>query len=212
MRSRLPSNADFAELHSIGISGLVAAVDNYDPEQAASFRGYASLRIRGAILDELRRMDSLSRKRRSAYRQLQQTIETLEQRLGRTPHDEEIAKELGMTLVEFERHRLKSRPARTFSLDTPIDEEDPGASFHDTIADECQRPGYEPIEKTELIQSVLEHLESLPERTQKILAMYYYEGMRLAEIAEVFSVTEARICQIHSGAIQKLRSSLLASA
>ncbi|QYY36156.1 FliA/WhiG family RNA polymerase sigma factor [Ruficoccus sp. ZRK36] len=206
MLSYLPRCADFEELHSVGVTGLVAAVQKFDPEQSGTFKAYASLRIRGAILDELRRMDSLPRTRRAKVRELSKVVEELEQKLGRAPQDAEVADAMGLTMAELERYQQKARPIVLVSLDgAGGQDEDTEATLHEAIADQNSRPCYEDLEKSEYIEMMVELIEELPERQRKVLAMYYHEGMRLAEIAEVFGVSEARICQIHTQALGTLR-------
>ena len=124
MLSYLPRCADFEELRSVGTTGLIAAVQKYDPEQSGTFKAYASMRIRGAILDELRRMDSLPRTRRAKVRELNRVVEELEQKLGRAPRNEEIAKAMGLTLAELERYQEKARPVVLLSLDGAPAQED----------------------------------------------------------------------------------------
>ncbi len=209
MLSYLPRCADFEELHSVGTTGLIAAVQKYDPAQSGTFKAYASMRIRGAILDELRRMDSLPRTRRAKVRELNRVVEELEQKLGRAPRNEETADAMGLTLAELERYQEKARPVVLLSLDgAPAQEDEGEVNLHEAIADENSRPCYEDLEKSEFIGLMADMIQDLPERQQKVLAMYYYEGMRLAEIAEVFGVSEARICQIHTQALGTLRRSI----
>lgn len=209
MLSYLPRCADAEELHSVGVTGLMAAVQKYDPKQSGTFKAYASMRIRGAILDELRRMDSLPRTRRAKVRELNKVVEELEQQHGRAPRDEEIADAMGLTLSELERYQEKARPVVVVSLDgTAGTDDENDVNLHEAIADENSRPCYEGLEKGEFIDLMADMLQQLPDRQKKVLAMYYYEGMRLAEIAEVFGVSEARICQIHTQALAVLRRNL----
>lgn len=212
MRSRLPSHADLDELHSVGVSGLMAAVDNYDADQHATFKAYASLRIRGAILDELRKLDSLPRNRRASFREIQKTIADLEQELGRAPKDDEMAKAMGISEAEFVRLQEKTRPTYTVSLDMPTPTGEDDRPMHDMIADDRQQPVFEAMEHRELIDEMADKIQTLPERMQKVLVLYYFEGCRLAEIAEVYGVTEARICQLHTEALRRLRSLIRTAA
>lgn len=206
MMSHLPPHVDFEDLHSIGIMGLVAAIKKYDASQGNTFEAYARMRIRGAILDELRRLDCLPRTARAKARKLQEVIGQLEQKLGRAPRDEEIRAALDMTPKEFRRMMTRVRPVSFISLDGAYHTTDPDAGdLHESIPDESQSLCHEKLQKQELIEMVGKKINQLPERQRKILAMYYFEGMRLAEIAEVFGVTEARICQIQSQALGHLR-------
>jgi RNA polymerase sigma factor for flagellar operon FliA len=164
------------------------------------------MRIRGAILDELRRLDCLPRTARAKARKLQEVIQRLEQRFGRAPNDEEIRGELELSPKEFKRMMSRVRPISFVSLDGAYANADPDApDLHESIADETHTPCFEKMQKQELITMIGRKIKQLPERQQKILAMYYFEGMRLAEIAEVFGVTEARICQIQGQALGQLR-------
>lgn len=210
--SRLPDYADFEELHSIGTLGLLSAIDRYDPAQKQTFGGYAQMRIRGAILDELRRMDSLPRSRRKNLRRIQKAISALEQQHGRAPYDTEIAAALEMTLAEFDALRSRVQPPTVVSLDSTLSlagSADSGeVNFHETIADEHVVPVADRLERKEMVHLLGQVLEQLPDRQRDVLVMYYYKGMRLSEIATVFGVTEARICQIHTQALGSMRQHL----
>jgi len=208
MLNRLPLCADADELHSVGVTGLIAAIDRYQPKHAKTFKSYASTRIRGAILDELRRMDALPRTRRAKVRKLRQTIETLEQKHGRAPSDSEIAAELQLNAKQYERFRVSAETVHFVSLDhSTSSENQDDANLHETIADDRDVPVFQRIERSEMIDEVSHLIEQLPERQRSIIIQYYYEGKRLADIAEVYGVTEARICQIHTQAVAKLRRS-----
>ncbi len=206
MRNNLPSWADMNELHSVGVTGLIAAVDNYRPSRSNTFKAYACLRIRGAILDELRRLDPLPRTRRATHRKVTSVIQELEQEFGRTPTDQEIATRMEVSVAQLEKMQSRSKPIVTISLDGETHEnDDNNVSLHETLADDQQRPCFERLEKEELVRELADKIEELPDRTRRILAMYYFEHMRFSEIAAIFEVTEARICQIHSQAIKQLR-------
>lgn len=207
MMVHLPNCADAEELESVGVFGLIAAVDKYDESQRKTFRGYAALRIRGAILDELRRMDTLPRTRRAKVRRLQVTVETLEQRLGRVPSDNELADEMGMTLKELRRYQSKAQTVVTFSLDNTQNDEGEPSNLHEAIADESNLPCLEKMEHKESVHMLTAAFAKLPERQQEVVRLYYYEEKRLADIARLFQVSEARICQIHNQALKKMRHS-----
>ena len=205
----LPSHVDSDDLHSVGIVGLIAAAHKYDPIQGHTFEAYAAMRVRGAILDELRRLDNMPRTARAKSRQLQKTVEMLEQRLGRTPEDDEIREEMGQSTKEFKRMMKQVMPVNFISLDRAYHvSESKEPDLHEAFADDQQIPSWELMQNEELLELVAECLRQLPDRQKKILSMYYYEDMRLGEIAEVFSVTEARICQIHAKAVSALRNSV----
>lgn len=209
IKMTLPPHIEAADLYSVGFMGLLAAIKKYDPEQGSSFAAYASTRIRGSVLDELRRMDWCSRRARSRARQLKEVIGQLEQRLGRAANEEEISRELGVSRAEYLKWLDESRPATFIALDQQSDDDESrGGGLHEVLADENDTTGRETLEKAELLELLTNRLSEMPEMQRKILGMYYHENLRLAEIAAVFGVTESRISQIHSQAILSLRAYL----
>lgn len=211
MRGQLPGHADLEELESVGTYGLAQALEKYDATQGATFEGYARLRIRGAILDELRRMDALPRTARRKLRDMNGVVGEMEQELGRTPTDEELRGRMGLDGEEFARLRRQTENRQVISLDRAVETADSeGVNLHERIADEAQETGLAVVERQEQLRQMVAHLEALPERMRKVVALYYHEGLLLSEIAAVFGVTEARICQIHTQALQLLRKSLRA--
>lgn len=207
IKINLPSHIEEEDLHSVGITGLFAALDRYDPAQKESFGGYAALRIRGAILDELRRMDWMPRNVRASFKRLRSTIEELEQTLGRPATEEETRTELKLSPEEYARLLDNVRPVTL----VPLDQKSPGnygegVSLSDVVPDDSAVSAIEKLDKEEMIQLVGERINQLPEVARKVIAMSYYENMRLAEIAAVFGLTESRICQIHSQAVSSLRA------
>ncbi|HEY3757003.1 MAG TPA: FliA/WhiG family RNA polymerase sigma factor [Opitutaceae bacterium] len=205
----LPSHIEAEDLYSVGVTGLLAAVRRYDPDQGSTFASYAATRIRGAILDELRRMDWCPRRARARARKLKESINALEQKLGHTASEEEICTELGLSRKDYAKWLDESRPVTFIAIDqTTEGEESDGASLHEMLRDETDITGRERMEKSELLQLMSQRIAELPDIPKKILAMYYFENMRLAEIAAVFGLTESRICQIHSQTILGLRGYL----
>jgi RNA polymerase sigma factor for flagellar operon FliA len=205
----LPSHIDADDLYSVGVTGLIAAVRKYDPEQGHTFAGYAATRIRGAILDELRRMDWCPRRARARGRKLKEAIGALEQKLGRTATEDEICRELEISHKDYTKWLDESKPVTFIAIDQTSDgEESEGPSLHEMLRDETDTTGREKMEKSELLQLMATRIAELPDIPRKILAMYYFENMRLAEIAAVFGLTESRICQIHSQTILGLRGYL----
>ncbi len=209
VKLNLPAHVDADDLYSVGITGLIAAVRKYNPEQGNTFASYASMRIRGAILDELRRMDWCPRRARARSRKLKAAIGEVEQKLGRAATDEEVCKSLGLEPKEYAKWVEESRPVTFLAIDQTADgEEGEGASLHELLADENDVTGRDNLEKEELLQLLTQRIAELPDIPRKILAMYYHEKMRLAEIAAVFGLTESRICQIHAQTILGLRAHL----
>ncbi|HQU08546.1 MAG TPA: FliA/WhiG family RNA polymerase sigma factor [Opitutales bacterium] len=204
-----PAHADPDELHSLGVLGLIDAVRKFDPKQKATFIGYAQLRIRGSILDELRKQDCMPRTARAKTRRLQSAVETLEQRLGRAPTREELCKALSLSAEGLERFERQATPPSFVSLQAGmLCAPNNDLRLEEAIADDAQLPCSELLERKELNHMLADHILTLNERQRKILALYYYEGLKLSEIAQVFGVSEARICQIHLQTLTKLKRQL----
>ena len=209
MKRKLPPTIEAEELHSVGVTGLVLAARNYRAAQAGSFVAYASTRIRGAILDELRRQDWMSRSGRAKAKRLGLALSRLEQERGGEVAPEALGAALQMSEQEVQDLMDEVRPVRLVSLDSPdeageLDER----SFHDLIADEGAPSARAAVERKEMVALLAERLGQLPEMQKKVLAMYYYENLRLADIAAAFGLTESRICQIHTQAVKELRAYL----
>lgn len=206
----LPPHVEMEDLYSAGLVGLLNAVRNYDPRSNASFETYARLRIRGAVLDELRKMDWIPRSVHAKARKIQTAIQELEQKLGRIPSEAEVAKALGLSAREYEHWLDEVRPAVFVSLDSAgvLDDGDSPTPY-ESVADSQQETPAQKASRRELASLIAERLEQLPEMQRKVLALYYFEDMRLREIAEVFGLTESRICQIHAQAILAIKSFLI---
>jgi RNA polymerase sigma factor for flagellar operon FliA len=157
------------------------------------------------VLDELRRVDWMSRTLRVKAKKLTDVISAFEQRVGRPATEAEIADELGISSEEYSILLDEVRPLSYVELDA-LAGDDEDSSLHDVIADENQPNARDIALKQELIKLVVERLQALPDMQRKILAMYYFENLRLAEIAKVFGVTESRICQIHTQAVLSLKA------
>jgi RNA polymerase sigma factor for flagellar operon FliA len=202
MRRKLPSKIEADELYSIGVTGLVAAARNYRPSRESSFASYATTRIRGAILDELRRMDWMSRATRSKAKRLGTAISKLEQEQGGTVSQDSLCTEMQMTEDLME----EVRPVKFISLDG-VDEQSEveEQSLHEIIPDDSCIAPPDALERKEVLALLAQRMEQLPAVPKKVLAMYYYENMRLSEIATCFGLTESRICQIHTQTVGQLR-------
>lgn len=208
MKRKLPSKIETEELYSIGITGLVAAARNYRASQRSSFTSYASTRIRGAILDELRRMDWMTRATRSKAKKLGSVISRLEQEQGGAVCQESLCAEMQMSEDELNELMDEVRPVRLISFDSPDDTELEEQSLHEIIPDDSSIPAFDALERKEMVTLLAARIAQLPEVPKKVLAMYYYEGLRLADIAACFNLTESRICQIHTQAVNQLRTYL----
>jgi RNA polymerase sigma factor for flagellar operon FliA len=205
MRASLPAHLDVDDLYSVGLLGLIQAQRRFDPTHGVTFAAYAAMRVRGAVLDELRRIDWMSRTLRVKAKKLTDVIATFEQNVGRPATEAEIASELGITSEEYSILLDEVRPLSYVELDA-LAGDDEDSSLHEVIADENQPNARDLALKQELIKLVVERLQMLPDMQRKILAMYYFENLRLAEIAKVFGVTESRICQIHTQAVLSLKA------
>jgi len=203
----LPDHVDHDDLQSAGLVGLLQALRNYDPGSGNSFETYARVRIRGAMLDELRRMDWVPRTVHEKARKIQQTMGELEQKLGRSPTEAQVAKAMGLSASDYAKLLDEVRPAAFVCLDAVSSGEngDTG-SLYEVVADTTEEGPAEQASQHELKHVVLERMKELPEIQRKVLALYYGEDLHLREIAEVFGLTESRICQIHSQAILAIHS------
>ena len=205
MKRRLPQTVEADELYSIGVTGLLAAVRNYSPSKSASFASYASTRIRGAILDELRRSDWMSRGKRSKAKQLSTAISKLEQERGGIVCEEDLCTEMQLTAEELAELQDEVRELKFVSFDE--EEMDPeNQLLHEIVPDESCLPPFVVLERKEVLALLAERMTFLPDVPKRVLAMYYYENMKITEIAAIFGVTESRICQIHTQTLRLLRA------
>ncbi len=206
IKMSLPPHIDADDLHSVGVIGLISAAQRYLPQEGRTFAGYAYTKIRGAILDELRRLDWCPRRTRAKARKLKDAIAELEQKHQRAATPEEVQRQLQLTPAEYEEWLLESSPVTFINIDASAHDDGDGFKLHETIADENLEPASAGLERAELWRLVADRIELLPETQRKVLALYHFEGLRLAEIAEAMDLTEARISQIHTQAILALRS------
>jgi RNA polymerase sigma factor FliA len=214
MRENLPNTIETEELQSVGLSGLAAAVQKYDPARRETFAGYAATRIRGAILDEVRRQDTMSRRSRAQAKRLEQTISKLQQEQGATYSQDSLCFEMSLSEAELAGLIEKTRPVRLVSLDEmglqsdSLHDDSEDGSLHDIIPDDRCVSARDVLERKETSSLLTERLGKLPELQRKVLEMYYYHNMQLSEIALVFGVTESRISQIRGQAVAVLRKYL----
>ncbi len=200
------ASAEYEDLVSAGLLGLIDAVDRFDATRGTRFSTYAALRIRGQVLDYLRSQDWLPRGARQRARAAQQAVNTLWAELGRAPTEQEIASHMELDLAKL-RQALTDASHMILSLDEAgVTEEE--ASLHEVLPDEDQPDPAQALLEKELQMRLIEALKELPEREQHILALYYYEGLTMKEIGAVFGVSESRICQIHAAAVMTLRAIL----
>jgi RNA polymerase sigma factor for flagellar operon FliA len=210
MRRKLPSNVETEDFYSIGLTGLVAAAQNYRRSQERTFAAYAAIRIRGAILDELRRTDWLSRASRSKARRLRSAKSKLEQEQGGSISQDSLCAEMQMTEDELIGLMKEVRRVTFISMDGTREESDlENQSMHEIIPDDSCNPPLEVLARKEVLSLLTQRMAELPDTPKKVLAMYYYENMRISEIAACFRLTESRICQIHTQTVGLLRDYLV---
>ena len=207
--NRLPVQLDHDDLESQGVLGLIDAVSRFDPSRGVQFQTYASLRIRGHILDSLREMDTLPRTARRRAREIQDALSALWVKLSRAPTDEETAAQVGLSMAEY-RGAIADASLAIVSLDDPLARfEEDSVVLGDLVADDTQTSD-ERMMEADLRKQLLDAVASLPEREKQIIALYYYEELTLKEIGRVLGVTESRACQMHGKAVLTLRAFLAA--
>lgn len=208
---KLPSHVDRNDLISSGTIGLINAIENYDPRFKTKFETYAIIRIKGAMLDELRSLDWVPRSAREKFCQLQKAYVKLEQRFGRPATDVEVAKELGISHEELAQLLQDERSVAILSLNEIInfeDGENKSVSMINSVKDENQTSPYEDAEKEEKKEMLAECIEQLPEQERIVITLYYYEGLMLKEIGKVLNISESRVSQVHTKAIIRLTGKL----
>lgn len=206
--SRMPDSVEGADLVSYGILGLIDAIEKFDPDRAVKFETYAVPRIRGAILDELRAIDWVPRSVRAKARAADQAYNKLEHRLHRSPTDDELAGELGITTGELDALLRQTTRAGILQLDEVLfGQHGATGTLGDTLPDAGEGP-VAAFEREETRRVLARAIAALPDRERTVLTLYYYEGLNLAEIGEVLGVTESRTCQIHTKAVHQLRHRL----
>ncbi len=206
----MPQNIEFDDLVSYGIFGLMDAIGKFDPARGIKFKTYAMTRIRGAIFDELRSIDWIPRSIRQKAKQIEQVISELENKLGRTVEDEEIAKELGIPIEEFQTLLNKLSGTSMLSLNDIwyMGDDNDELSILETLeAPENMNPDVL-VEKEEIKDYIIDAIKKLPDKEKKVIVLYYYEDLTLKEIGEVLEVTESRVSQLHTKAIMRLRGRL----
>jgi RNA polymerase sigma factor for flagellar operon FliA len=205
----LPAHAVTDDLHSAGLVGLLSAVRRYNPKTGVLFETYARVRIRGAVFDELRRQDWVPRSVHDKARKVEKVMRALEQKKGKTPTNAEMAKEMDMKENDYEALLTEIKPATFVCLDSVRSAEQEGeATQHEAVADASQPDPGTATARREMAKIICERLEHLPDAQRKVLALYYFEDLRLREIADVFGVTESRISQIHAAAVLSIRAYL----
>ncbi len=206
--SRLPSHLQVKEdLINVGIIGLISALEKFDKKRNVKFETYASIRIRGAILDELRARDWMPRSTRNKYSKLEDTFSSLQRMLGRSPDEEEMSRYLNVPLDKYHKILDEAKGVTLLcSEDLPPDYHESHANHFFEESD--QNNPFTSIATNELKGVVKKAIETLPDKERIILSLYYYEELTMKEIGKVVSLTESRVCQLHTQAILRLRGNL----
>lgn len=206
----MPQNVDFDDLVGFGVFGLFDAVEKFDPDKHVKFKTYAVTRIRGAIFDELRSIDWVPRSVRQKTREIDETVVHLEARLGRAATDNEVAREMGISIEQYNQLVLKVSGTSLISLNEVrhTGEDSDNLSIMESIESPISLRPDTISEKDEMRRVIVEAINTLPDKEKKVLVLYYYEDLTLKEIGKVLDVTESRISQLHTKAISRLRTKL----
>lgn len=205
----LPSHIKMDDLYSSGVTGLIRAVEKYDPSKGGKFEGYASLLIKGSIIDELRELDWIPRSVHQKANMITAAQDALQQKLGRDPSDAELASHLGLSVSELNELCARVRPAILIPLNAELtNEDDESTSISEKIPDDSVETGYEAAERREFNALVEKAIDGLPEKERRVLVLYYFEELMLKEIGKILGVSESRVSQIHTKALLKLRGRL----
>lgn len=205
LAARLPASVQLDDLIQAGMIGLLDALNHFDETQGAQFETYASQRIRGAMLDELREIDWVPRSVRKNARDIERAITFLQQQLGRPPSEQEIANHMGLVLQEYQAMLTDARGHQLVYYEDFQNESDEPIELNITDG----RPGpLELMQDDGMKQALVGAIEELPERERMVMAMYYQEDLNLKEVGAVLGVSESRVCQIHTQAVMRLRAKL----
>ncbi|MEL6868213.1 MAG: RNA polymerase sigma factor FliA [Pseudomonadota bacterium] len=202
--AKLPASIELDDLIQAGMLGLIEAASHYDPSRGASFETYAGIRIRGSILDEVRKSDWTPRSVHRRYRNITEAINELQTTTGEQPGDQQIADHLGIPLDEYHAIVRDSASCRLFSLNQPFADSDRAQEVQSFDHDEPD----DALEATQFRVRLAEAISRLPERERLVLSLYYQQDMNLKEVGMVLEVSESRVCQIHGQALLRLRAKL----
>ena len=199
-------NVEYEDLVSYGIFGLIDAIDKFDSKKEVKFETYASLRIRGAILDQIRKMDWIPRTLRQKQKRIDSAMKEVEISEGRSATDQEIAEKLGITDDEYLDWQSQMKITNVVSLNEYMEQ---GSEVpHDRNQDQKFEAPEEAIEKSELKKMLKDSLELLTEKERKVILLYYYEELTLKEISNILEVTESRVSQLHTKGLQKMKQKM----
>jgi RNA polymerase sigma factor for flagellar operon FliA len=208
IHDRLPESVSLDDLVSTGTVGLISAIDRFDASQNVKLKTYAEYKIRGAILDSLRGLDWAPRQQRKRAKMIEAAISAAEQRLHRTPTEDEIAQELGLEVAEYHEWLVEIRGLNVGSLESATPDEENGGDLLRFISDDEKDWPSKQLERSELQRLLVESIAKMPEIEKTVLSLYYYEEMTLREISKIVHLHESRISQLKSQAVLRLRSAM----
>lgn len=201
-------NVEYEDLVSYGIFGLIDAIDKFDCFKEVKFETYASLRIRGSILDQIRKMDWIPRTIRQRQKKIETVIREIEQSTGRNATDEEIAQHLGVSEEEYLEWQSQMKITNLVSLNEYMEQGSDVSQDHSRQTAARFEAPEESVEKAELTKILGEALQLLTEKEQKVITLYYYEDLTLKEISNILEVSESRVSQLHTRALQKMKTKM----
>ena len=206
----LPPNVEFGDLVSYGILGLFDAIEKFDPDHGNKFETYAVSRVRGTIMDELRKLDWAPRLLRKRARELERKNQQLEERLGRSPTDDELAKSMCISRGSLRRLHTELSSTTFLSLDEVWQNDDGNKPISrlQTIEDSLVNNQFMFVYQNEVKELLAKAIDELPDKEKLVIILYYYENLTLKEIGAVLNVSESRVCQIHTKVVLRLRGML----
>lgn len=206
--AKLPASVQIDDLVQAGLIGLMDAISKFEEGQGAQFETYASQRIRGSMLDELRQADWMPRSVRQSQRKIESAIVKAEQKLGRSPSESEVAEVLGMSLEEYQNMLFESKGAQLVFYDDYADDGD-GEGYLDRQLDgDDESDPMAVLGDARFREALIEQIDNLPEREKMLMGLYYEQELNFREIAAVLGVTESRVCQLHTQAVTRLRTKM----
>lgn len=208
--STLPQHVKIEDLYSSGVLGLIRAIERFDPSKNAKFESYAILLIKGAIIDELRRLDWIPRSVHQKANQIAKASEDLAKQLGREPTEMELANFLSMTEKDLGELLERIRPAILISLNGEVEGEEESIPIAESIADDHALNSSLAAEQSECNRVLEKAISELPTQEREVLFLYYFEELMLKEIGQLIGVSESRVCQIHSKALLRLKGKMKA--
>ena len=206
--AKLPASVQIDDLIQAGLIGLMDAIGRFEEGQGAQFETYATQRIRGSMLDELRQNDWLPRGLRQSQRRIEVALQKTEQALGRPPSETEMAKAMGLTLEDYQAMLFEARGTQLIYYEDYEDDEGNATGFLDRQVNDEESDPLGCLNDERFKKALVQAIEVLPEREKLVMGLYYEQELNFREIAAVLNVTESRICQLHSQAVSRLRVKL----